>query len=241
MIVGQAIPDRQEQARDQIERAGAGLVPHLLYLGLPQRRKFLLAGLFPHRFEQQVLPHPLGTGRPNQLVAANDLAIVVGERIGAAPDRGPAGLPIDDWARVIAQDPQRAIERERLIALLRFEAQDLGFCAACLIAPDHGAIKDRDAFGIDALDTKIERARFARRLDPGLDQTEIFIEDRILQRDAQCENTIEPALNGRQLLLQPTAFALQLKSGEGLEFIERRRAQLAVGQKAEPCLEGSLA
>src|SRR3546814_5973147 len=120
----------------------------------------------------------LGTGvqtcarpicRPNQLVAANDLTIFVGERIGAAPDRGPAGLAIDVRARVVAEHPQRTVERDRLVALLRFEAQNLGFCTTRLVAPDDRAIKDHEAFGIDAFNAEIERAGFARRLDPGLD------------------------------------------------------------------------
>src|SRR3546814_4786555 len=44
----------------------------------------------------------------------------------------------------------------------------------------------------------------------------------------------------RQLLLQPAAFALELKSGQRLEFAKRGRAQFTVGKQAEPCFEGFL-
>jgi hypothetical protein len=193
MIVGKPVPDGQEKSGHEIEGAGAGLVLHFLHLGLPERREFRLAGLFPHRLEEQILTHPLGEGRPEEFVTANDLAIVIGQRIGAAPDRGFAGLAIDDWARVLAKDPQCGRERERLVAFLGFEAEDLGLGATGVVSPDDGAIEDRDALGVDALDAQIERASFARRFDAGFDQAEIFVEDCVLKRDTQGENPIKPA------------------------------------------------
>ena len=59
-------------------------------------------------------------------------------------------------------------------------------------------IGQRDnTLGADRLDAQIERARLARRIDAGLDQADIFLEDRVLVSDAQRQDTVEPAVNRR--------------------------------------------
>jgi hypothetical protein len=39
------------------------------------------------------------------------------------------------------------------------------------------------------------------RLDARFDQAKVLVEDRLLESDAQREDPVEPALDGRQLLL----------------------------------------
>ena len=67
---------------------------------------------------------------------------------------------------------------------------------------------------------QIERAGFLRRLDARLDQAEILVEDRVLERDTQREDPVEPALDGRQLLLETAAFSLQLEPSQFLKLVE---------------------
>ncbi len=79
----------------------------------------------------------------------------------------------------------RALQGQRSISFLGFDAQDFGFGAAHGIAPDHRAVEDRNAVGRDRFDAKIEGASLAGFFHPCFDQAQIFVEDRVLQVDAQ--------------------------------------------------------
>src|SRR3546814_11137108 len=86
---------------------------------------------------------------------------------------------------------------------------------------------DLDAIGIEALNAEIERSGLARRLDTRFDEAEIFVEDGVLERDAQREDAVEPALDRRQVFGKPAGLALQIESGQQLEIVHADRLKFA--------------
>src|SRR3546814_20974288 len=85
---------------------------------------------------------------------------------------------------------------------------------------------DLDAIGIEALNAEIERSGLARRLDTRFDAAEIFVEDGVLERDAQREDAVEPALDRRKVFGKPAGLALQIESGQPLALVPADRLQL---------------
>src|SRR3546814_7754433 len=84
---------------------------------------------------------------------------------------------------------------------------------------------DLDAIGIEALNAEIERSGLARRLDTRFDEAEIFVEDGVLERDAQREDAVEPALDRRKVFGKPAGLALQIESGQPLELVHADRLE----------------
>src|SRR3546814_617085 len=154
-------------------------------------------------------------GWPNQLVTAHRPTIVVGDAMRAAAIGGLTRTPVDHPAALtIVVEHLDAIERHRAIALGRFEPKNFGFSARVGIAANDGAIEDGDAIGIEALNAEIERSGLARRLDTRFDEAEIFVEDGVLERDAQREDAVEPALDRRKVFGKPAGLALQIERSE---------------------------
>ena len=69
--------------------------------------------------------------------------------------------------------------------------------------------------------TDIEAAGFARGRDAGFDQRQEFVEDIVLQRDRQGEDAIQPALDGRHLVLEDAILVAELQAGAMLEVVKR--------------------
>src|SRR3546814_17282784 len=98
------------------------------------------------------------------------------------------------------------------------------------IAANDGAIEDGDVIGIEALNAEIERSGLARRLDTRFDEAEIFVEDGVLERDAQRADAVEPALDRRKVFGKHAGLALQSESGTQLDIVPADRLQFAGGK-----------
>jgi hypothetical protein len=61
-------------------------------------------------------------------------------------------------------------------------------------------LDDGQLVGHQGLDAGIEGACLASRIDPRLNQPQEFIEDGVLERDGQRQNTVEPALDRRAMV-----------------------------------------
>ena len=85
-----------------------------------------------------------------------------------------------------------------------------------------------------------ELCLLARRIDARLDQAHIFIEDRVLGRDPECEDAVEPALDRWQIVAQAAAFGFQREPGSLLEVRAGDRLELAGEQQPVPAREGVL-
>src|SRR3546814_934650 len=131
----------------------------------------------------------------------------------------------------------RSLQGQRPISLLGFYTQNFGFGAAYGIAPDHRPVEDRNTVGRDRFDTKIEGAGLACLFHPCFDQAEIFVEDRVLQVDAQRQDAVQPPLDRGQGLGEPPALPGQVQTGERLELIEVDRLEFCLEQQAKPLVE----
>src|SRR3546814_12084666 len=72
---------------------------------------------------------------------------------------------------------------------------------------------------------------------PCFDQAEIFVEDRVLQVDAQRQDAVQPPLDRGQGLGEPPALPGQVQTGERLELIEVDRLEFCLEQPATPLVE----
>ena len=89
------------------------------------------------------------------------------------------------------------------------------------IGADDPVVENFEAVDRHRLDAKVEGPGLARGRDPGFDQAEELVEDRVLQRDAKRQQPVEPALDRRQVLAKPAVLALELQAGQLLEPRQR--------------------
>ena len=157
----------------------------------------------------------LASAGSREFGAADDLPVLVGQGESWPADRGPFRTPVDQRSCVaVRQQAQCSIDWDDAVAFFGFEPKNFCLGPADGIAPNDGAIENADPLGGDAFDADIKRARLACGFDPGFDQADIFIEDRVLKRDPQRKNAVQPALDRGQIVSQFAAFGFQLKSGQ---------------------------
>ena len=112
-----------------------------------------------------------------------------------------------------------------------------GFRAGNRVGTQELVAENFEAIDADRLKPQIEISSFTRRLDSRFDQPQIFIEDRILERNRQSKDAVEPALDSRKVVGQPAIGILEPKAGSLDEIAEARRLQLAIIQQVEPTAE----
>ena len=78
-----------------------------------------------------------------------------------------------------------------------------GFCAGNRIGSQKLVAENFEAIDANRLKAQIESSSFARCLDSRFDQPQIFIEDRILERNRQSKDAVEPALDSRKVVGRP--------------------------------------
>jgi len=117
---------------------------------------------------------------------------------------------------------------------VEFEAEQPGFGAAHRVGAQDGVGKLDHPLGADGLDPDVKRPGLARRIDAGLDQPHIFLEDRILRRDPQGKDAVQPALDRWQLVEQCAMLIDEFQTGDDLELFEPRTRQLPRMEKVIP-------
>jgi hypothetical protein len=88
-----------------------------------------------------------------------------------------------------------------------------GLGAGARIGPQTLVGQYDDPLGSDRLDANVERTCLARGIGPGLDQAHIFLEDRVLHRDTQRQQPVQPTLDRWQPFEQNAFIIDQFKAG----------------------------
>jgi hypothetical protein len=102
------------------------------------------------------------------------------------------------------------------------------------IGAQHRVLEDGGGFHGHGLDTHVERTCLAGGCHACFDQRQELVEDQVLQADGERQQTVEPALDGRQILLQDPVAVGELQTGPLGEFGEADAGQLAPDKEMEP-------
>src|SRR3546814_9256732 len=103
---------------------------------------------------------------------------------------------------------------------MKLEAEQTRFGAGYRVFPEHALRDLNDTLGPDRFDAEVERSGFARCVDAGLYEPHIFLENRVLGRDPEREDAVEPALDRRPLVEQGSMLLDKLQACDDLEFLE---------------------
>ena len=93
-------------------------------------------------------------------------------------------------------------ERQRLQSPGNLQLQQMRGRSGRGIGSQQRIGDDFEAFDRDRLNAKIEGSSLPCGIDPCLNQGDELVEDRVLQRDRQRQDAIEPALDRRQIVYQ---------------------------------------
>ncbi len=91
-------------------------------------------------------------------------------------------------------------QRQRLQRLGDLQLEQMGRRPRERVGAKQSIRQDLEALDRDGLDPEIERAGLPCSIDPCFDQRQELIEDRVLQRDRQREDAVEPALDGGKVI-----------------------------------------
>src|SRR3546814_8502022 len=103
---------------------------------------------------------------------------------------------------------------------MKLEAEQTRFGAGYRVFPEHALRDLNDTLGPDRFDAEVERSGFARCVDAGLYEPHIFLENRVLGRDPEREDAVEPALDRRQLVEQGAMLIDKLQACDDLRSEE---------------------
>ena len=224
----QPLPDRQQEAGDDVQRA-VGEFRQRRELRFPSLGELGPVGFAPLRLRQ------IGDGnrgtlhRAEQADAALDRAVIHHQPRRRNLHRGPPGLCVDQQlgARLILRPLQRLGQGERPVALAAQDAEHLRFGAALRMRVDRLAAGDGEALGRDGLDAEIIGAGRNRALDAGAQQILEHLEQGVLQRDGQRQQPVEEGRDRRQVLAQSAVLVGQPQPGRGFEGLQRATFHLA--------------
>ena len=234
------MPHRQEKPGRDVDGFDIDLGFRLVRFGFPELLKFVAVDLFPEAGPHRDFLHAGSTGRTNKLAHGHDAPFLVGDRPGRhlesdAP--GSAVPEISDFARAVP-DLHQPLPMHDARAQMKLEPQQPGFGPGHRIGAQRLLGSGDDLFGADGLDPDVKCAGLARRIDARLDQAHIFIEDRVLGRDPECEDAVEPALDRRQFLQKCAVLVGELETGHALEALHVHARELFAMEKMIPLGEG---
>ena len=150
-LVRQALPDRQEQARDNVDRA-VGELGHLGKLGLPSGGEGVAIGFDPVALGHHLQRKAVALHRPDQPHASFDFAVVEHEARRRDLHGRAAGALVDQqhgaW---IGEAIQRLVQRHRAIALALGDDEQAGLRAGAGMGVDRAPIGDHEALGAERL------------------------------------------------------------------------------------------
>lgn len=152
----------------------------------------------------------LARQRADELVSPLQLTILGEETASVASHRRSARPCVDEQAAPAAvAQAQRGSEGERTRAPGQRQLEEVRLGAARRIGPEQRVVDDADLLDRQGLYAKVERAGLTRGVHPCLHQPEILVEDRVLQRNRKGQQTVEPALDRRQVLAQSSPFGFK--------------------------------
>ena len=229
-LVRQPLPDRQQQASDDVERA-VGELRHVRHFASPGGGERLALGRLPVALVHHLQRRVMIFHRPDQPHAAFDFAIVQHQARGWDLHGGAArALVHQQQGAGIAEMGQRLIERHRAIAAPFGDRQQPRLCARCRMGVDGSPIGDDEAFGLQRLQTNVIDAAGDGALHLGVQQLLERREEHALQRDGQRQQAVEEGRDRRQLVLDAVGIH-QLEACGVLEHLQRAALDLAANQK----------
>ena len=220
VVVGQFVPDRQEQAGCQMERLAAGRRQRLVDLLGPQAGEARLIDRAPVRLLEQVAGQMVGSRGPDELVALHRGAIGCHQAPGVQPERNHSRLAVDERLGVRSRGPQgeHPLGRQWFQTSCNLEPEEVRGRPRDGVGADDAVLGDLEPVDEQRLDADVECTRVAGGRDPGFNQGQIFVEDRVLERDRQGQQPVQPPLDGRQVIAQAAIFAFQPQTRAILEI-----------------------
>ena len=152
--VRQPVPDRQQQAGDDV-KAALGEFRNRGAFGFPQFRKFFACGRAPVRVLEAFDAERLAAHWPDQPGADFDVAVVVHQAGGMDLHRRPMRLLVDQQTAALSPQRQRIGKCQRMIAVLAQYPVTACLGAGRGISADSPPLGDREAFGDQGLDADI--------------------------------------------------------------------------------------
>ena len=221
MLVGQPLPDRKQQAGNDVHVAFA-MGWHFGEFPIPGAREGVAVGLLPVRLRQRVETDGRALHRPQQAHAALDRAVVEHQAGCRHLHRGAARLRIDEQAGAgFLGALQGFIEREGLVAVTAADGEHLALRAAAGMGVERATIGDDKAFGSDGLDAAVIGARCDGSLDLAPQQVLENGEQPVLQVDGEGQQAIEEGGDRRQLFAQAAVAVGEAETRCGFERLQR--------------------
>ena len=167
-LVRQALPDRQQQARDDVDRA-VGEGGHLGKLGLPNGGEALAIGFRPVALRHHLQGKAVALHRANQPHASFDFAIIEHEaRRRDLNGRTARALVDQQHGARIGEAIQSLVQRHRAIALALGDDEQAGLRAGAGMGVDRAPIGDDEALGAERLQPDVIGSLTRWRLRCGL-------------------------------------------------------------------------
>ena len=118
-----------------------------------------------------------------------------------------------------------------------FERDETGLGTDHRVCAQEFIGEHREAIDPHGFQSLIKRSGFTRSFDPRFDETKVFVEYGVLERDRQRENAVEPALDRGEIIGQSAIGAFKSEAGPLDEIAEARGLELAVIEQLEPAAE----
>ena len=234
IILGQALPDRQQQPGHHM-KAALGELRHGGELRLPQAGEGGGVGLLPMAPVEAVGRDAGALHGPDQADAALDGAVVEREAGGAQLDGGAMrpGVGKQDAAGGVSEI-ERFLERERAVAVLARHLVEPRLGAGRGMGGDGAAAEHDEALGPDGLEARVVGARGDGALDLGFQQLLELGEELVLHADLEREHAVEEGGDGRQVLAQGAVLIGEAEPGRLGEAAQRAALDVA---PVEPLIE----
>ena len=169
-VLGELLPDRQQQARHDVQR-GFRELRHLGQFRGPGGGEGRAVGLEPVGVLHDLGRNRAGLGRADQPQARLDGAVVQHQAGGGHLHGGPARAAVDQKPCLRVVEPvERIRERGRRVAPLFRDGQKLGFGAGAGMGVDHPSIRDAEALGAQRLEPEVIDPGGDGALDPLVEQ-----------------------------------------------------------------------
>ena len=222
----QPVPDRQQQAGDDVKRA-LGEFRNLRTFGFPHRREFFGGGFAPVRALEMVDVRVSRVMGRIRRVRASTRAVIVHQAGSRDLHRGAMRLLVDQQAGAgVPGQGERLGERQGPVAVLAQHAIAAGFGARRGMGVHRTAFGDAEALGGERLDADVVGAAGNRRFDTRVEQLLEGGEERVLHRDPERQDAVQELRDRRQLFLERTVLVDKIETGRVLKIAERAALDL---------------
>ena len=229
-LVRQPLPDRQQQARDDVDRA-LGEFGNARKLRLPGGGKAFSVGFEPMAFRH----HPQGNAvllhRADQPHSAFNLTVVEHEARRRNLHRGPVGALVDQQdGTLIRKTAEGVIQGHWMISLTLDNREEPRFGAGRRMNINCPPISDDKALGAQRFQPDVIGAGCDRTLDASGQQPLERREENVLQLDGERQQPVQEGRDRRKLILDAVRIN-ELQSRRVFEHLERAALDLAAGHE----------